>query len=689
MTFTHILKTPGRWLAFLALSAPQAVFAQSPIEFDAVMDFDSSFLGEPIIPVVLTASRMRQSQLDVPASVTVIEAQTIADLGFKDIEEIFRLVPGMLVAYHSEVGEKTPSVSYHGTNLPEHRRLQVLIDGRSVYKPGLAKVEWADIPLAIEDIARIEVIRGPNSAMYGANSYLGVINILTKLPQDETGAKFKVTAGGRDVANSYVNVSGKVDNTHVRWTVGSKQKSGFDVLNDLETTNRDSISAVYTTVRTHTQLTDKLNVQWQAGYQNGLDQQREVLDMIYFSPEDNKAQDIYLWGKINADYSATQFAHVQVYQQRFIRTTEFSGCWDLEDDNGNPIPSTCGDVNENIDESKTEIEYQHSSIWAAGLRSVLGARLRLDVFDSETFNDGYSDNLNSSLFANVEYKFLPNLVLNAGGMYENDDLNGEYFSPRVALNTNLSPTQTLRFIYSQATRAPNMYEQNGQLIYVQRNAYTTTDPLDANAVKTPIANTITKLGVIDDNLDAERIYSKEISYFGLYPQLGAQLDIKLFYDELSSLISENLDKETLLTNENRLRMSGIEGQVHWQANASNDFTLGFSYIDTDYDLPGNNVKVEQERALSADRSGSLSWVHQFSEDTKLATTYYHVENWNKFNYTFSRLDLNGTQKYTLDEDYVLTLQAAVQYRFDDDPIGRNKNNYLDKHFIYASAQLAF
>lgn len=689
MTFSRNTHFHHRCLGLLILIAAQLSRADDLISFEDFSQFDGSFLGDANIPVVLTASRMRQSQLDVPASVTVIEAQTIADLGFKDIEEIFRLVPGMLVAYHSEVGEKTASVSYHGTNLPEHRRLQVLIDGRSVYKPGLAKVEWTDIPLAIEDIARIEVIRGPNSAMYGANSYLGVINILTKLPQDETGAKFKVTAGGRDVANSYLNVSGKLDNTHVRWTLGSKQKSGFDVLNDLVTENRDGNRAVYTTLRTHTQLSDKLNMQWQAGYQNGLDLQREVLDMIYFSPEDNKAQDIYLWGKFNVDYSATQFAHVQLYQQQFIRTTEFSGCWDLEDENGDPIPSTCGDVNENINESKTEIEYQHTSIWADGLRSVLGARLRLDVFDSETFNDGYSDNLNSSLFANVEYKILPSLVLNAGGMYEKDNLNGEYFSPRIALNTNLSANETLRFIYSEATRAPNMYEQNGQLIYVQRNAYTTTDPFDANAVKTNIADTITKLGVIDDNLQAERIYSKEISYFSLYPQLAAQLDVKIFYDELSSLISENLDKETLLTNENRLHMSGIEGQVHWQANATNDITLGFSYVDTDYNLPGNNAKVDQERALSADRSGSLSWVHQFAENTKLATTYYHVENWNKFNYTFSRLDLNATQKYKLDDEYIVTLQAALQYRFDDDPLGRNKNNYTDKHFIYASAQFAF
>lgn len=241
--------------------------------------------GEMEIPVVLTAARLRQSQLDAPASVTVIDAETIQALGFKDIEEIFRLVPGMLVAYHSGVSEKTASVSYHGTNLPEHRRLQVLIDGRSVYKPGLARVEWSDIPLAVEDIARIEVIRGPNSAAYGANSYLGIINIMTKHPQSEKGVTVKVTGGMRDVQNTYVNISDSIGNTELRWTLGSKQKSGFDVESN-GNENRDGIEAVYTTLSTFTPLSPHLNMEWKAGYKTGKNEQRELLDsaMSYDSP---------------------------------------------------------------------------------------------------------------------------------------------------------------------------------------------------------------------------------------------------------------------------------------------------------------------------------------------------------------------------------------------------------------------
>lgn len=306
---------PSAW-AYEALSG----------ETFAAMDgmFDQQVME---MPEVLTAARLRQSQLDTPASVTVIEADTIAALGFKDIEEIFRLVPGMLVGYHSGFGEKAPSVSYHGTNAAEFRRLQVLIDGRSVFKPGLARVEWADIPLAIEDIARIEVIRGPNSASYGANSYLGIINIMTKHPSDNATTSLKVRKGDRGVDDTYVNVSSQIGTTDVRWTVGSKNKTGF-VLRDLETDNLDSVSSVYSTVRTFTPFTSKINLDLQLGYKDGTNQQRPLLDenLIYFDDEDISAQDRYFSSKLNLEYSPEQFAHFNIYTQNFKRTQQWNAC---------------------------------------------------------------------------------------------------------------------------------------------------------------------------------------------------------------------------------------------------------------------------------------------------------------------------------------------------------------------------
>lgn len=99
---------------------------------------------------------------------------------------MFRLVPGMYVAYHASYVYTTNSmVSYHGLSDAYAHRMQVMVDGRSVYSPLFGGVLWDDIPLALDDIERIEVIRGPNSASYGANSFLGVINIITRHPAEQ------------------------------------------------------------------------------------------------------------------------------------------------------------------------------------------------------------------------------------------------------------------------------------------------------------------------------------------------------------------------------------------------------------------------------------------------------------------------------------------------------------------------
>jgi iron complex outermembrane receptor protein len=131
----------------------------------------------------LSASRLSQPINEAPAAVTVIDKQMIKDSGAWDLSEIFRLVPGMYVAYHADPYFSADStVAYHGmVTTTTSDRMQVLIDGRSVYSGLFGGVNWSDLPIVLADIERIEVIRGPDSASYGANSYLGVINIITSM----------------------------------------------------------------------------------------------------------------------------------------------------------------------------------------------------------------------------------------------------------------------------------------------------------------------------------------------------------------------------------------------------------------------------------------------------------------------------------------------------------------------------
>src|SRR5664279_1746538 len=105
------------------------------------------------LPVVLSASRLSQPLSEAPNAVTVIDRQMIVASGFRTIADLFRLVPGM---YVGNSGANTQIVSLNGITDQYSRRMQVLVDGRSIYLPPMGGVNWQDIPLLINDIERIE-----------------------------------------------------------------------------------------------------------------------------------------------------------------------------------------------------------------------------------------------------------------------------------------------------------------------------------------------------------------------------------------------------------------------------------------------------------------------------------------------------------------------------------------------------
>nr|WP_305909700.1 Plug domain-containing protein [Methylomarinum sp. Ch1-1]MDP4522630.1 Plug domain-containing protein [Methylomarinum sp. Ch1-1] len=131
-------------------------------------DADDFFLADA--PAVLTATRLKQPLASAPAAVTVIDKAMIKASGTKEIVELFRLVPGMQVGYRRG---HLAAATYHGMSDELARGMQVLVDGHSIYNASFGGVTWDDYPLLIEDIERIEVIRGPNSATYGPNSFWG------------------------------------------------------------------------------------------------------------------------------------------------------------------------------------------------------------------------------------------------------------------------------------------------------------------------------------------------------------------------------------------------------------------------------------------------------------------------------------------------------------------------------------
>ena len=235
------------------------------VAMDAIAaELESDPLDLPI-PQVLTPVRLKQPRTEVPASVTVIDRDLIEATGLRDLPEILRLVPGMAVGARSGWDSV---VSYHGTNRRNSRRMQVLIDGRSVYQAGLATIEWSDIPVALEDIERIEVTRGPDTAAYGANAFLGIINIITKHPDDSERLRVKATYGSSATENYYASTSGNIQDSSYRLTLSKRRDNGFDRRDD-GTEREDSKDPYFINGRWLLASSDSWNLGFQFGYKNG------------------------------------------------------------------------------------------------------------------------------------------------------------------------------------------------------------------------------------------------------------------------------------------------------------------------------------------------------------------------------------------------------------------------------------
>jgi iron complex outermembrane receptor protein len=134
---------------------------------------------------VTSVSRKEQKLSEVAAAIFVITQEDIRDSGATNIPDLLRMVPGLDVA---QIDANTWAISSRGFNFQFANKLLVLIDGRAVYTPLFGGVNWDTQDVPLEDIDRIEVIRGPGGTVWGANAVNGVINIITKKASDTKGA---------------------------------------------------------------------------------------------------------------------------------------------------------------------------------------------------------------------------------------------------------------------------------------------------------------------------------------------------------------------------------------------------------------------------------------------------------------------------------------------------------------------
>ncbi|WP_318652111.1 TonB-dependent receptor [Pseudomonas sp. PDM14] len=677
---------------------------------------DDLFIDDAV-PEVLTATRLKQAPAAVPGSMTVLDRALIEATGARDIPELMRLVPGMMVGYLS--GHES-TVNYHGTNVTEARRMQVLIDGRSVYRPGLATVDWTDIPVAIEDIERIEVFRGPNSVSYGANALMGVINILTRNPADSSGTRLKYTQGQRGIRDFYASQGFELGSGAMRLSLSGKEDDGFDHdhrgddYRDSRRLTRFNLSATHT-------LDEKQSIDWQLAAKEGSNQEPYDYESIFLdlppgdSDSDVVARDYAGSLRWNLDLNPQHSLYVQSNVQHWERKQEWRACegaiafspqlaelFQLGSDyfyevlkrpasisSGTPQQQalatqvfgqilgggnqpTCGNVNKHLRETRYDLELQDTYSLSDNLRLVSGLSYRYDQASSDTFFNGKLSNQLWRAFGHVEWTLGEHWVLQGGAMFEDDELTDSSLTPRLAVNYLITPQHGLRAVYSEAVRSADMYENNVDWRYRITNL---TPTINGNSS----AYFFTHARGPGD-LDQEIMRSRELGYNGLFTDLGLAVDVKLFYDEIHRMISAPLQADNFEpSNDDMTRFKGAETQLDWRLGSADRLRLTYAYVDF-------VATSRQDDRLTARNSGSAGWLRDWGHGWSSSVFYYGADMLNQ--YRFERLDLRLAKRIRLGSTD-LQLAGVMQQRLDDEPLTWKENLYDERRLLYLSAELEF
>ena len=306
------------------------------------------------------------------------------------------------------------------------------------------------------------------------------------------------------------------------------------------------------------------------------------------------------------------------------------------------------------------------------LRLVSGMNYRYDRADSETYFNGTLDDTTWRAFGQLEWRATEHWLLQGGAMFEDTQLIGSSLTPRVAVNYLINPRHGLRAVYSEAIRSPDMFENNVNWSYQVNN-------LRPSAYGQTSARYFVKTRGPGD-LEQEHMRSRELGYNGYFAEVGLAVDVKLFYDEITGMISEPLrNNQYIASNSNSARFSGAETQLDWRISSADRLRLTYAYVDAE---ASNPLDAQQ----TARNSGSAGWLRNWGHGWNSALFYYGDDALN--GYRFERVDTRIAKRIGLGKAS-LELAGVLQQRLDNQPTTFVDNNYDERRVLYFSAELAF
>lgn len=582
------------------------------------------------LPVVASVSRLQQPLAEAPGSMTVIDRELIRQSGARSVSELMRLVPGFLV---TPANQASPRVAYHGLSDEGYSpRVQVLIDGVSQYSPLFhGGVNWNLLPVALEDIERIEVLRGSNSTAYGANAFMGVINIISQDPSLTKGWMLKADHGDNGVRDSTLRWGGNIGGADVRFTV---QQIGDNGLRHMYTGSdgwfdpHDSRHAKVYDLRGILPLSNRDELQFSLSQAYDISQTGRPNDIAdpYRDASKSSSSLSLGWRRSfgEGEELRLRFSHVEDWASDKYSVL-FGGLNFLISDSGSS--------------SRTELELQHNFSPSATTRAVWGGSVKNEQVQSswQFFTEDMHSRFSARLFGNLEWRPVKSLLFNAGANLENASKVGTAFDPRLGVSWHLTPEQTLRFVVSRNHRSPGLFELQGDSRYSPVNMPSFYDRIFL---------------AYRGRIKPERLDTTEIGYLWDLKEYRASLDFRAFHERMAdklqySSLKLNAANRDIFQyqpagfpfgtadsyfNAETVRSRGFEYQFKWQPFDGTRILYNHSYIriDTlvapsfDYAYPASDIATMTNFTQhSAPRhAGYLMWMQQLPYNLESSISYY-------------------------------------------------------------------
>jgi len=489
--------------------------------------------------VVVTASKVESTLVNAPATMSVVTSESIMNSPAQNYGDLLRSVPGLNIIQTSardiNITSRQSTVTLSNSQL-------ALLDGRSIYLDFFGLILWDFVPASASEIKQIEVVRGPASAVWGANALTGVVNIITKSPREAAGTSLTLQSGSierecdrcsqTDMGYSFGGaltharavsdrIAYKVSAGYFNSDAFSRPAGTIPVIDDPREAGKKVGGASYPSDSTAGSFgtrfensgtrQPKLDLRLDQEFGNGGRliygagvAGTEGIVHTGIGPFDIQSGSYMYYGKLN-------------YSKGALKVNFFANLLDVEAPNLLlPDPNTGEGVQLNFKTQTFDLEFGHSRVFAGKHVVSYGGNARRNNFDI-TLTPNSKDRTELGLYLQDEF-FLEKFRFTLGGRVDKfGNIDDPVFSPRVTAMYKPAGSHSIRISYNKAFRSPstvNNYLDQAIFQPVDLRALGQLNPALAPLVAQPFPLVVYATG--NEDLKEESLTAYEIGYTGTF-----------------------------------------------------------------------------------------------------------------------------------------------------------------------------